>query len=156
MKVDLSYNSLTNITLPNDLVNLIELDVNNNQLSRLSLPAGMGNVQVISVVENPLTFVALPAGNPLLGQFFLALRSYNTPLLLSPSAKSPRRLADGHFAFDVYADIGNVVVQRSTDLTAWEDIGSVSVTWPNYPGVTFADTNSPADRAMYRLKLPLK
>jgi hypothetical protein len=30
MKVDLSYNSLTNITLPNDLVNLIELDVNNN------------------------------------------------------------------------------------------------------------------------------
>ena len=155
--LNLSYNLLTNLALGGDLSQLSELYVNENQLSTLIVPSGVDNLQLLNFDPNPLTSVVVPAGNPLLGQVFLALRNHNVHLLLNPSAKSARRLADGSFAFEVYGDVGTVVVQRSTELKTWQEVGVVAITWPNYPGFTFIDTNSPPlEKAFYRLKLPLK
>jgi len=70
---------------------------------------------------------------------------------LFPVARSPRLLG-GDFAFDVFAHGGSLAVLRSIDLTNWTNIGSVTITTPNYPGVTFTDTNSPPRAgAFYRL-----
>jgi hypothetical protein len=110
----------------------------------------------LTLDSNPLNSVAVPAGNPLLGQVFLTLRTQGVSVLLIPSAKSPRRF-NGDFAFDVCGDLGNVVIQRSTDLKTWQNVGTVIITWPNYPGVPFTDTNGPSTGgAFYRLVLPLK
>jgi hypothetical protein len=154
--LDLSGNLLTNLTLPNDLEQLTELNLYGNKLRTLQLPGGLDKLSILNLDANPFYGIGLPAGYPLLYQTVVNFQNNGVGVTLFPISKSPR-LVDGHFTFDAYGNSGTVVIQRSTDWRTWQDVGSVVIPWPNYPGVTFSDTNGPPpDKAIYRLKVPLK
>ena len=72
---------------------------------------------------------------------------------LLPVLKSVRQLANGDFAFELFADTGTFTVLRSTDLQTWTEGGTITVTTPNFPGTPFTDTVAHAQgKAFYRVK----
>jgi hypothetical protein len=66
--------------------------------------------------------------------------------------KSPLRSGNGDFTFDLFADAATFNVFRSTGLSTWTGIGSVTVTTPNYPGTAFTDATAHGlARAFYKV-----
>ena len=66
-----------------------------------------------------------------------------------------RELANGDFAFELFADAGTFKVERSSDLQTWTEAGTITVTTPNFPGTPFTDTNAHGlSKAFYRVKQP--
>jgi formylglycine-generating enzyme required for sulfatase activity len=55
-------NTLTQLTLPGDLTRLEELDLNGNQLTRFNLPTNLTSLSVLDLGFNSLTNVSLPGG----------------------------------------------------------------------------------------------
>ena len=67
--------------------------------------------------------------------------------------RSGRRLANGDFAFELFADARTFTVLRSTDLLTWVEAGTITVTTPNFPGTAFTDTSAQSQaKAFYRVK----
>jgi formylglycine-generating enzyme required for sulfatase activity len=58
----IGVNALTQITLPSDLTQLEELDLQGNQLTSFTLPPGLTGLGVLDLTFNALTNVSLPDG----------------------------------------------------------------------------------------------
>jgi internalin A len=146
--VDLSldYNYLTSLTLPETLTHLAGLGLSHNLLTNLVVPLALDDLANLSVDWNPLISLALPARNP----SFQLFAPSSATVTFFPIMKSPR-MWETNFIFDVFAIPGNVAVLRSTDLTNWTTIGSVTIFTPTYTGISFIDLNSPPAGAFYRL-----
>ena len=70
-----------------------------------------------------------------------------------PVLRSGRQLANGDFAFELFADTGTFTVLRSTDLQTWTEIATTTITTPNFPGTAFTDTSAHLQqKAFYRVK----
>jgi hypothetical protein len=59
-ELDLSANSLTNLTLPVGLTNLTTLILYADQLTSLTLPPGLSSLATLSLFDNPLKDLTLP------------------------------------------------------------------------------------------------
>lgn len=60
--LDLSFNRLTEATLPGGLTKLSELNLTANQLKQVTLPDGLANLTDIDLSNNPLDTLTLPKG----------------------------------------------------------------------------------------------
>ena len=60
--LNLRWNLLTNLTLPEGLTNLKSLHLENNQLTSLTLPDGLMNLEWLNLHSNQLTNLTLPEG----------------------------------------------------------------------------------------------
>ena len=58
----LDSDRLTNFTLPGTLTNLTELELSFNPLTNCSLPSGLGNLDTLSIEFDQLTQLTLPSG----------------------------------------------------------------------------------------------
>ena len=80
--LDLSRNSLTNLTLPTGLSNLFSLVLTQNRLTQLALPADLGGLEELDLNDNLLVSLDLPSTLTGLGTLdlgFNALTQFSLP-----------------------------------------------------------------------------
>ena len=170
-QLDLGYNQLTNFTLPAWLTNLTYLGLEANKLTSLTLPTGLRSLTYLSLELNPFTSITLPTGLTSLTRLGLdgnllktlvlpeplaatnlaatvsSLRTngvsvYTYPLALS--LVSPQITPTGPFDLTLAGPPAVYTILSSTDLAAWNQVGTLT----NTLGATvFTDartTNSPS------------
>jgi hypothetical protein len=76
--LSLSWNQLTQVTIPATLTNLQYLYLNNNQLTQITIPASLINLKNLYLNNNQLTQITIPASLINLKDLFL----YNNPSAL--------------------------------------------------------------------------
>ena len=122
---------LTNLALAEGLTSLTTLDLSNNQLSSLTLPAGLTNLTTLYLDGNPLTTLALPKPLAVTGLAdtvgFLkdqGVSIYSYPLAVS--LVSPQGTAAGAFGFTLIGPPAAYTILSSTDLAAWNELGTLT------------------------------
>jgi internalin A len=151
--LSLYNNHLTNLTLPADLSSLTYLDLTGNRLTNLTLPAGLSSLTYVYLSGNPLASIALPAGILVLDPSYAYLKGTGVDVTLFPVLKSSRLRESIGFTFELFADVGTFTVIRSTNLKSWDEVGSILVTTPNYPGTLFTDATAPdKDKGFYQVR----
>ena len=149
--LQLGNNQLTNLTLPGDLRSLSVLGLESDHLSRLDLPPGLTNLNLLALQHNSLTNLTLPpdvshlttillGGNPLTSLVLPEI--YATNLLASTVADlegdgipvftyaltvqlvlKPQQPI-GAFRFGITGPPGDYTIFSSTNLAAWDVLGS--------------------------------
>jgi hypothetical protein len=127
----LSYNQLTDLSFLNELTNLTTLYLAMNGLSSLTLPAGLTNLTALDLGGNPLRTFVLPeplAASGLAGAVtFLKTQGaavYTYPLAVS--LVSPQRTLAGAFGFTLVGPPAAYTILGSTDLGAWDQLGTLT------------------------------
>jgi hypothetical protein len=155
-------NQLTNVTLPSDLIRLVELDLGDNQLARFTFPAGMTNLSEVTLDANQLTELTLPPdltnltslfvnANPLttfvvseeiaagnLAGLVASLRNRGVSLFTYPLTVQLIRIRQpiGAFQFAITGPPGLYTVMGSPDLATWSVLQSLS---NNLGAIVFTD-----------------
>jgi len=122
---------LTNFSFLNGLTSLSSLYLNNNQLSSITLPAGLANLTYLDLDGNPLTTFVLP--EPLavtsLAGTVESLRNQGVSVFTYPlavSLVSPQRTPAGAFGFTLTGPPARYTILSSTDLAAWNELGTLA------------------------------
>jgi hypothetical protein len=141
--LDLRGNQLTSLTLPAGLTSLSTLNLGvlvkfgdsyiYNYLTNLTLPAGLTSLTNLDVSLNPLSSFLLPeslAATNLAGTV-ASLRTngvsvYTYPLGAGLSLSSPQRTTTGAFGFALAGPFATYAILSSTDLTAWNQVGTLT------------------------------
>ena len=129
--LNLGGNRLTSLTLPSGLTNLVGLFVTGNQLSTLTLPPDMTQLIGFGFLGNPLTTFVLPetlATTNLSGDVAF-LRNQGVSVFTYPLTVRLSRVRQpiGAFQFAITGPPGVYTVLGSTNLTAWNVLGTVNV-----------------------------
>jgi hypothetical protein len=129
--LDLGGNMLTSLTLPSGLTNLLGLFFLGNQLTNVTLPSDMTQLTELGFLANPLTSVVLsePLADTNLAGDVASLRDQNISVFTYPltiQLVAPRLTAGGSFTFALTAPPGIYVLQASTNLAVWGDLGVVT------------------------------
>jgi hypothetical protein len=129
--LSLFYNQLTNFSFLSGMTSLTFLDLGGNQLTSLTLPAGLTNLTTLSLYGNPLNTFVLP--DPLavtgLAGTVADLRSQGVAVYTYPlgvSLVSPQRTLAGAFGFTLTGPPSVYTVLSSTDLAAWNELGTLT------------------------------
>ncbi len=126
----LSFNQLGSLDLPSGLTALAFLNLNNNQLTNLTLPPDVQQLIGIFVDGNPLTTFVLsePLAATNLAVTVATLRNQVVSVFTYPltiQLVRPQRLT-GTFQFGIDGPPGTYTVVASTDLVAWNEVGTAS------------------------------
>jgi hypothetical protein len=130
--LDLSYNQLTNFTLPPGLTSLTTLDLSYNHLTSLTLLTGLTNLTTLYLSGNPLTTLVLPeplafrAAGWVANSQIQGASVYTYPLAVSLVSPHPNLFAG--FGFGLTGPPAVYTILSSTDLAAWNQVGTLTNT----------------------------
>jgi len=129
----LSGNQLTSLTLPAGLTNLTTLGLECNHLTSLTLPPGLENLTYLDLGGIPLMTLVLPEPLALtrLADTVASLRSEGVSVYTYPLAVSlvtPRRTVAGAVGFTLTGPPASYTILGSTDLAAWNELGTLTNT----------------------------
>ena len=113
------------------------LNLARNEFQNLDLSGRSVSVQTLDISGNPLAEVVIPAGIETVTPRVEVLRrsgiGVDVPLRLRALRSSP----EGRARFELFADAGSYLVQRSEDLRLWRTVGEVEVAQSLWPAVFF-------------------
>lgn len=134
---------LKQVTLSDDMVSLIGLELSRNQIETLVIPEGVGVIEEFApsvfLYENPIRSVTAPS------QWNIQA---NRAFIRADSIAFDSR---GNLQLMVTGSFGTVIVEKTTDLKAWKEIGRVEInsTRPQ----RFQESNAFSDRTgFYRVR----
>ena len=153
--LSLEKNNLSKLEFDGPLPNVFEITAFENRLKKLTLPEGMANLALLELFENELTEITIQPGFPtdpepnidlfdnddlakitlpedapedLIFVFSRLLDDPDNQIFFIPRPLpdvSPSLSETGDFELTVSGPLGTYTVFRTTDLTAWETVGSV-------------------------------
>ena len=113
------------------------LNLARNEFQNLDLSGRSVSVQTLDISGNPLPEVVISAGLETVTPRVEVLRrsgiGVDVPLRLRALRSSP----EGRARFELFADAGSYLVQRSEDLRQWRTVGEVEVAQSLWPAVFF-------------------